>query len=152
MKTYLKRLLYTAVAFTIMLVIILLVRFFVDKSDETLSLFEFIGNSISPKVIGVFIALILLYPFYGFGKKKRHLSKDYAFNKEAIEELMGSLGYIKKFEDDVKVVFNKEKLAARINNFFLDEIEIKINDNPIVFNGRRRELMKINRRLDDSLL
>ena len=152
MKSYIKRLAITAIAFCILLCIVFIIRYFLDNTDSELSLFEFIKNSANLRVLYAYIGFVVVYPFYGFGLKKRHLTKDYSYNKEAIEKIISSLNYIKAFEDSNRVVFRKEKISVRLYHMYLDEIEISIKDNPIIFNGRRRELMKINRMLDDALL
>ena len=152
MKNYFKRLLFVAIYFLVFLFIFLSAMYFFKYAKTETTYMEYLNSFLQLKVIGLYAAMVLFYPLMAFMTLKRHIDKDYSYNQEVINTVMEEMGYVKTFENEQFVDFNKKNGMTRFMLFFMDKIRIDKSDNPLKINGLRKEIQKINRRLDDALL
>ena len=151
MKNYVKRLLTVAICFVVILFVFLSIMYFVKYSTET-TYQEYLNSFLQLKVLGLYALMVLVYPLIGFMTLKRHINKDYAYNRNVIEETFAEAGYVKSLETDQEVHFRKKNAFTRFMLFYMDLIVINKQDNPLKINGLRKELQKINKKLDSNLL
>ncbi|MBN1415768.1 MAG: hypothetical protein JW973_11760 [Bacteroidales bacterium] len=103
-------------------------------------------------ILVILLAYCFLYPLINFGKKERYISGNFADNRSIFEETMQEAGYLKKAEDGSALVYKKKSVFSRIMMLGEDTVEIDTKANPLIIDGPKRDLRKIDALLDSKLL
>lgn len=103
----------------------------------------FQANSL-PKIIIFFTVFGAVYPAVGFFKRKIYTNKGYAEHRNLIVSSMKDMGYEVEKEEDGIVCFRKKSVLQRIWTLFCeDRITMDTNENPIIVEGYRKDVMRI---------
>ncbi|MBQ0025112.1 MAG: hypothetical protein KBT00_05255 [Bacteroidales bacterium] len=137
----LKSILYFAVIFTLIVSVLFI---FSSQKKAGLSFTDMFEEGSFPKLLCFFAVFGAVYPAVSFFKRKIYINKDYAEYRTLIEEAMSDLGYkVEKAEEGV-VTFRQEKMVQRLLRlFFEDRITMDISGNPIVIEGYRKDVMRV---------
>ena len=153
MNSYLRRFVkfFLFLVMFIFLLLIVLPRITRGESFEQ-SLADLYGNGRIRILLILVFLYTLIYPYLNFGKKDRPIKGSFAGNRPVIEKTMEELGYVKKTEEGSRLVFRKRIAFSRIMMLGEDRVEIETNGNPLIFEGPKRDLKRIETELDLKLL
>jgi hypothetical protein len=153
MKPYLRRLIKFLLFLIVLFFLLLFALPWITKGASFGQSFtDFTGNPRIRILLILIFIYTLLYPLLNFGKKDRHLNGSFSDNRPAIEKTMKELGYEKKAEEYSTLVYRKKTAIARVMMLGEDRVEIEARENPLIFNGPKRDLKRIDRMLDTKLL
>lgn len=94
------------------------------------------------------VAISLIYPLFGFTRKKVYINRSYAEEKEKIKEIFFNNRYVVVSEEQNRVEFRHSSTFVRFMRMFEDTIVIDGSDNPIVLEGPRRDLLRFARHIE----
>lgn len=143
MKYLIRSLKYIVYVVLIFLVIVLILYSFSPERAAGGGPFAMFKDGAGPSLIIFFVAVGALYPLLGFGKRKLYLNGDFAKYADIIDSSMAELGYEQVEKDETHLVYRQTSGAKRANRMWEDAITVNITDNPLVFEGFRKDLARI---------
>ena len=75
-------------------------------------------------ILGLFAAISLVYPFFGYQKRTIHLSGDPAGHRDGIVEALRSRGYVPEERTDDALSFHLASPVNRVTRFWEDRITL----------------------------
>ena len=100
-------------------------------------------------LLAAFVGLPLLYPLFGF--VTRTVRADFDGSKEIILRTMALNGFKPVEEGDGRMVFRAATAAGKLRLLYEDRITLTRDDNYIVIEGPRKEVVKTEFRLKTFL-
>jgi hypothetical protein len=100
------------------------------------------------QMIVFFLAISLVYPFFGFVKKKIYLNRGFAEDREKIVDIFLNTRYILISETATTITFRHTSAIVRLMRMYEDDITIDFTDNPIVMEGQRKDVYRIGRAIE----
>lgn len=143
-----KFLLYLSLIFVVVLV--LLPFIFGQKSPLTLE--EFMYERRIHVFMGLLLAYALVYPVIAYTSVKRHINGSFEANREIFEKAFDTLEYIKISESSEKIVYRKKSAYTRFIQWYEDAIVVFPGENPVIMEGLRKSVTRIDRIIDHMLL
>jgi len=98
-----------------------------------------------------FVAISLIYPLFGYMKKKVYLNKSYEEDKDKIREIFLNCRYVVVAEGNNSITFRHSSHFVRAMRMFEDAITIDYTDNPIIMEGPRRDLLRFARSIEYAI-
>jgi hypothetical protein len=114
----------------------------------SVSMQEMIANSRFTTLFVILMVYGLLYPMVAFVNHKRYLNGSYDENRDMIEKVFQKLDYIKVEERPGYVAFRKKTPMGRLTQWYEDKIAIDTTNNPLIMNGFRKRVNRIDRLMD----
>lgn len=153
MIQYIRRLFKFLVYALIFIVLILIIIPVITKERSVSETFrDLIAQKEFIIIMLLFAVYSLLYPVIGFTKMKRYINGSYEENRVFFEGAFDALGYIKIKESGQEIVYRKQSKLARASQLWEDKIVLDTTDNPVIISGMRKAVVRINRRLEQSML
>ncbi|PKP37040.1 MAG: hypothetical protein CVT97_07145 [Bacteroidetes bacterium HGW-Bacteroidetes-14] len=100
------------------------------------------------QMIVFFVVISLIYPFFGFVKKKVYLNKGFADDREKILEIFVHSRYILIGETSTSLTFRHTSAVVRLMRMYEDDITVDFTDNPITLEGQRKDVYRIARAIE----
>ena len=152
MRKYLSRLIKYLMLLMAMIIILLAIAF-LRRGDGINELKEaFLSSNRIRLFLFVVIAYSLIYPFLVFGKRERYINGKFSDNRDGFIKAFAEQDYILTKERDTILEFRKRSGFSRIMSLGQDKIEIDISENPVIIDGLRKELRRLDTSLDMNLL
>ncbi len=152
MKKYLNRLVKYLVLLLIMIVILLTIAF-LRRGDGITELKEvFISSPRLKLFLVVVVAYSLIYPLLVFGKRERYINGRFSENRDGFIRAFAEQNYIPTKEKDMTLEFRKKSGFSRMMSLGQDKIEVDYSGNPVIIDGLRKELRRLDISLDMNLL
>jgi hypothetical protein len=112
---------------------------------------NFFRPDTAPQLIGFFVIMSFIYPFFGFIKKRVYLNKSFTEDKEKIKEIFLNARYIVVSEEATAITFRHSSTFVRAMRMFEDSIIIDFSENPIVLEGQRRDVYRLARSIEYAI-
>lgn len=93
-----------------------------------------------------------VYPLLVFGKKERYINGKFTANREGFLKAFAEQDYFLSKEAENKLEFRKKSGFNRAMSFGQDKLEVDISGNPVIIDGLKKELRKLDVSLDMNLL
>ena len=138
----LKYMVYMAIIFTLIISIFSLTS---SKGFNYENLFR-PGTGIQMLVF--FIAISLVYPLFGFIKKRVYLNKSFTEERAKIVEIFTNSRYKIVSEEGTTIVFRHTSPFVRAMRMFEDDVTVNFSDNPIILEGQRKDVYRIARTIE----
>jgi preprotein translocase subunit SecG len=152
MKKYLSRLARYLLLLMFMIIILLAITF-LRSGDGITELKEVFMKSERIRLfLIVVVAYSLIYPVLVFGKKERYINGKFSDNRDGIIKAFAEQNYILTREKETILEFRKKSGFSRIMSLGQDKIEVNYTDNPVIIEGLRKELRRLDGSLDMNLL
>ena len=152
MKNYLVRL----GRYLFILLILVFILIIVTNLGKQISYKDIFRSLLGTSRIRIFLiiagAYALIYPFLVFGKKERYLNGSFEKNRTGLLKAFEEQNYVLAKESETKLEFRKKSGFSKFMLFGQDKIEVDISGNPIIIDGLRKELQRLNVSLDMNLL
>ena len=150
MNDYLRRLVKYLIFITIIVFILVSPQIFKSGDDLTTVIIKLFERQ--KLFFTILIVYIFLYPVLVFGKKERHLNGTFSKNKDAILRTIEEQNFILRTDENNQLIFRKKSALARIVSMGEDKLVIDYSNNPIMLNGTKKDLARIDKLLDLNLL
>ncbi len=141
------------------LIILLILIFFLivlTNIGKQISFQEIISALLENNRIRIFLIIAgiyaLIYPVLVFGKTERYMNGSFEKNRDGLLKSFEEQKYVMTKETGTKLEFRKKSGFSRIMSFGQDKIDIDISGNPIIIDGLRKELRRLDVSLDMNLL
>jgi preprotein translocase subunit SecG len=152
MKKYLSRLARYLLLLMFMIIILLAITF-LRSGDGITELKEVFMKSERIRLfLIVVVAYSLIYPVLVFGKKERYINGKFSDNRDGFIKAFAEQNYILTREKETILEFRKKSGFSRIMSLGQDKIEVNYTDNPVIIEGLRKELRRLDGSLDMNLL
>jgi hypothetical protein len=152
MKKYLSRLARYLLLLMFMIIILLAITF-LRSGDGITELKEVFMKSERIRLfLIVVVAYSMIYPVLVFGKKERYINGKFSDNRDGIIKAFAEQNYILTREKETILEFRKKSGFSRIMSLGQDKIEVNYTDNPVIIEGLRKELRRLDGSLDMNLL
>jgi hypothetical protein len=152
MKKYLSRLARYLLLLMFMIIILLAITF-LRSGDGIAELKEVFMKSERIRLfLIVVVAYSLIYPVLVFGKKERYINGKFSDNRDGFIKAFAEQNYILTREKETILEFRKKSGFSRIMSLGQDKIEVNYTDNPVIIEGLRKELRRLDGSLDMNLL
>ncbi|MBQ0123590.1 MAG: hypothetical protein KBS58_01950 [Bacteroidales bacterium] len=136
-----KSLFYFVIIFFVLVFIMFL---FTGQKSQGMHFSDMFQAGSLPKLVLFFVAFGAIYPAVSFFKRKLYTNKDYAEHRNLIVSTMEDMGYEVEKEEDGIVSFRKKNTLQRFSRLFCeDRITMDTNENPIIVEGYRKDVMRI---------
>lgn len=153
MIQYIRRLIKILIyALFIIGVILVIIPVLTGNTSISETFQELIGQRRFIIIMLLFAVYSLLYPVIGFTKMKRYINGSFDENRTFFEGAFNALDYIKIMESGQEIVYRKRSKLTRALQLWEDEVILDTSDNPVIISGMRKAVIRINRRLEQSLL
>jgi len=145
-----KRYLIRVVKYMVYLAIVfcLIVAIFSLTTNQGIHYENFFRPDTGNQLIIFFIVISVVYPFFGFVKKRVYLNRSFTEDKEMIKEIFINNRYIVVAEEANTITFRHSSTFTRAMRMFEDDIVIDFSDNPIVLDGQRRDVYRLARAIE----
>jgi hypothetical protein len=100
------------------------------------------------QMIIFFVVISLIYPLFGFIKKRVYLNKPFAEEREKIVEIFTNSRYKQVSETETTVTFRHTSPFVRAMRMFEDDVTVNFSDNPIILEGQRKDVYRIARTIE----
>lgn len=100
------------------------------------------------QLIIFFVAVSLIYPFFGFAKKRVWLNNGFENDRAKILEIFSNSKYSVEEETKEHIVFRHNSPMLRLMRMYEDKIILYITDNPIVIEGLRKDVYRLARTIE----
>jgi len=135
------------------MIVILLVITFLRRGDGIAELKEaFMSSGRLRLFFIVVVAYSLIYPLLVFGKKERYINGKFSDNRDGFIKAFAEQNYIPTKEKEARLEFRKKSGFSRMMSLGQDKIEVDFSDNPVIIDGLRKELRRLDISLDHFLL
>jgi preprotein translocase subunit SecG len=152
MKKYLSRLARYLLLLMFMIIILLAITF-LRSGDGITELKEVFMKSERIRLfLIVVVAYSLIYPVLVFGKKERYINGKFSDNRDGFIKAFAEQNYILTREKETILEFRKKSGFSRIMSLGQDKIEVNYTNNPVIIEGLRKELRRLDGSLDMNLL
>lgn len=152
MLKYLVRLARYLLLLLIMIVILLVISYLRSGGGMTELKEVFLGSERLRIILFVVLAYSLIYPLLVFGKKERYINGKFSDNRDGFIKAFAEQDYILAKEKDTILEFRKKSGFSRILLMGQDRIEVDFSDNPVIMEGLKKELRRMDAALDMNLL
>lgn len=137
-----KYMVYLAIVFCLIVVIFSL------TTSQGIRYENFFRPDTGNQLIIFFVVISVVYPFFGFVKKRVYLNRSFTEDKEMIKEIFINSRYIVVAEETNTITFRHSSTFIRAMRMFEDDIVIDFSDNPIVLDGQRRDVYRLARAIE----
>lgn len=135
------------------MIIILLVIAYLRRGDGITELKEaFLSSKRIRLLLFVVVAYSLIYPLLVFGKRERYINGKFRDNRDRFIKAFAEQNYVPTKEKDTILEFRKKSGFSRMMSLGQDKIEVDFSDNPVIIDGLRKELRRLDTSLDMNLL
>ncbi len=150
MKFNLKQYLTRVVKYLIYLVIvfILVIAIFSLTSKSSFSFSNLFREGTELQIVIFLLVMSVIYPFFGYARKKVYLNKSFAQDKTKILEVMEKSRFEVEAESENTLSFRHKSFAVRMFRMFEDRLVLDYSDNPIAIEGQRKEVYRIARMIE----
>jgi tryptophan-rich sensory protein len=100
------------------------------------------------QMITFFVVISLIYPLFGFIKKRVYLNKPFSEEREKIVEIFTNSRYKIIAENESTIVFRHTSPFIRAMRMFEDDVTVNFSDNPIILEGQRKDVYRIARTIE----
>jgi hypothetical protein len=152
MLKYLVRLARYLLLLLIMIIILLFISYLRSGGGMTELKEVFLGSERLRIILFVVLVYSLIYPLLVFGKKERYINGKFSDNRDGFIKAFTEQDYILTKEKDTMLVFRKKSGFSRILLMGQDRIEVDFSDNPVIMEGLRKELRRLDASFDMNLL
>lgn len=143
MKYLIRSIKYLIYFVLIFFLIVGLIYFFSTQKQSGLSFTEMFQEGSFPKLAIFFLAVAVIYPALGFGKRNLYLNGDYSKYADIIDSAMRDLDYEKASEEEGKVIYRCTSHSKRLGRMYEDAITFDVSDNPVVIEGFRKDTTRV---------
>jgi hypothetical protein len=137
-----KYLIYLAIVFT------LVVAIFSLTSGSGFRFSTLFREGTEIQIIIFLLAMSIIYPFFGYAKKKVYLNKSYQEDKAKIADVFDKSRFSVEFEGTTSTTFRHKSVVVRMFRMFEDRIVLDFSDNPISLEGQRKDVYRIARMIE----
>ena len=90
----------------------------------------------------------VIYPFFGYARKKVYLNKSFTEDKTKILDAFERSRFEVESESGNTLSFRHKSFVVRMFRMFEDRIILDYSDNPIAIEGQRKEVYRIARMIE----
>lgn len=131
--------------FILLFAVIVLVLWFLMYRRQGIPITELFEPGAYPKMGLFFVLVAAVYPAISFVRRKLTLGGPYSRDRKTIDGIMKEAGYRVETETPEKVTYRLEKASLRFTRMYEDRVTIDIHEDPIVFEGYRKDVDRIVR-------
>lgn len=99
----------------------------------------------------IFGAIAIVYPGLVFVKKEVMIEGDFEDHRDKILKVFEEAGYEKTGEDEEKLHFRIRNGFTRFMRAFEDEVTITKGEAPLILNGNRKDILRLESRISFAL-
>ncbi len=150
MKFNLKQYLTRVVKYLIYLVIVfvLVIAIFSLTSKSSFSFSNLFREGTEMQIVIFLLVMSVIYPFFGYARKKVYLNKSFTEDKIKILDVMEKSRFEVESESGNTLSFRHKSFVVRMFRMFEDRIILDYSDNPIAIEGQRKEVYRIARMIE----
>ena len=139
-----------AVKYLVYLVVIffLVIAIFSLTSNQGFSFSNLFREGTEIQIIIFLLAMSLIYPLFGYAKKRVYLNKSYQEDKEKIRTVFEQNKFTLEFEGVSTTTFRHKSPLVKAFRMYEDRIIVDFADNPIIIEGQRKEVYRIARMIE----
>lgn len=100
------------------------------------------------QLIIFFLGVGLVYPFFGFAKRKVYLNEGFSSDREKILTVFTNSKYSVISETVDTITFKHNSPMLRLMRMYEDQITLTISDNPLIIEGLRKDVYRIARAIE----
>lgn len=100
------------------------------------------------QLITFFVVISLIYPLFGYAKRKVYLNNGFENDREKIMEIFKNSKYSIASETPDFIVFKHNSPFLRLVRMYEDKITVSKTDNPITLEGLRKDVYRIARAIE----
>lgn len=152
MQKYLSRLVRYLLLLLIMIIILMAISYMRSGDGITELKEAFLSSKRIRLFLFVVIAYSLIYPLLVFGKKERYINGKFSDNQDGFIKAFAEQNYLLTMEKDTILEFRKKSGFSRMMSLGQDKIEVDFSGNPVIIDGLRKELRRLDTSLDMNLL
>ena len=109
-------------------------------------------NSVKTSLtFSIFGAIAVVYPGLVFVKKEVMIEGDFEDHRNKIIQEFENAGYEKTGEDEEKLHFRLRNRFTRFMRAYEDEVTITKGEAPLILNGNRKEILRLESRISYAL-
>ena len=144
---YLRRVIKYIVFYTVFILALLTLVYFTSKNQE-ITFWELIRPDSQKNLILLIIAFSAVYPFIGFIRKDIPVGRFNAEDKEMVSKIFAEAGFLLASDESGIMVFRAARWDMRLFRVYEDKITLDYNENPLLIDGMRRDVMRVARHLE----
>ncbi len=150
MKFNLKQYLTRVVKYLVYLVIVfvLVIAIFSLTSKSSFSFSNLFREGTELQIVIFLLVMSVIYPFFGYARKKVYLNKSFTEDKIKILDVMEKSRFEVESESGNTLSFRHKSFVVRMFRMFEDRIILDYSDNPIAIEGQRKEVYRIARMIE----
>ncbi|MHC1779741.1 MAG: hypothetical protein AB9922_05840 [Bacteroidales bacterium] len=150
MKFNLKQYLTRVVKYLVYLVIVfvLVIAIFSLTSKSSFSFSNLFREGTELQIVIFLLVMSVIYPFFGYARKKVYLNKSYTEDKAKILDAFERSRFEVESESGNTLSFRHKSFVVRMFRMFEDRIILDFSDNPIAIEGQRKEVYRIARMIE----
>ncbi len=145
-KQYIRRILKTLLQFIIIIGLMLLIIYLTSRDSRDYGKLLTSKGAINMLYFLGFIALF--YPMFAYTKKKVYLNHEFEKDRKSIEDIFAGAKYQLVKEEPGKLYFRPKSKLYRAMRLYEDTIVLDYTDNPIVFEGMRKDVYRLARYIE----
>lgn len=131
--------------FILLFAVIVLVLWLLMSRRQGIPITELFEPGAYPKMWLFFVLVAAVYPAISFVRRKLTLGGPYSRDRKTIDGIMKEAGYRVETETPEKVTYRLEKASLRFTRMYEDRVTIDTHEDPIVFEGYRKDVDRIVR-------
>lgn len=131
--------------FILLFAVIVLVLWLLMSRRQGIPITELFELGAYPKMGLFFVLVAAVYPAISFVRRKLTLGGPYSRDRKTIDGIMKEAGYRVETETPEKVTYRLEKASLRFTRMYEDRVTIDTHEDPIVFEGYRKDVDRIVR-------
>jgi uncharacterized membrane protein YciS (DUF1049 family) len=145
---YFIRALKSVVLFFVLVVLVFVLSFVLgNSSDNPITFRELLAGTDLSKFVIFGLVFGLVYPLFGYVKRKVYTNRPLDGEKEAVIRLFADVRFEQVSDENRKMVFRPKSALTRFMRLYEDRIEVDYTDNPVVLSGLRRDVDRLARRV-----
>lgn len=147
MGIYLRRVVKYIIFYTVFILALLALVYFTSKNQE-ITFWELIRPGSQRNLILLIIAFSAVYPFIGFIRKDITVPRFNAEDKEMVCNFFAEAGFLLVSDESSMMIFRASRWDMRLFRVFEDKIILDYNENPLLIDGMRRDVMRVARHME----
>ncbi|MFO7658843.1 MAG: hypothetical protein R6W78_17420 [Bacteroidales bacterium] len=152
MKNYFLRLGRYLLLLVLLIAAVIIPTVISRKVDFTEAIRAIFSNERTRLVLLVAAIYSFIYPLLVFAKKERYINGNFETNRQGFLKAFDEQGYKLNKESGNMLEFRKKSGLTRVMSMGQDKIEADISGNPVIIDGLKKELRKLDVSLDMNLL
>lgn len=151
MKYIIRSFKYLVYFFALFVVMVAIIWLLSPEKSQSLSVTSLFKEGSLPKMAVFFAAIAAVYPALAFIRRKLFINGSFADERQTILNVFDAMGYEVEREEDGQISFRIKKRSVRFSRMWEDRIILHTGENPLVFEGYRKDLDRIVRNVSYAI-